>query len=244
MKKSIKTMLILIAAVIFLIIAIASVRFFPRLSMKPAATDEILNTEIYAVKNEINSLYFVETDIGYIVIDAGSNPDKVKEALNEIDIDPLSVKYVLLTHSDYDHVASLNLFSNAQIYMSEDELQMINGITKRNAGINNTLPDGVNLDSLVLLKDGQDLLFGEHTIKCIKTPGHTPGSMSYLLDKQYLFTGDAVMISNGVISIHPYTMNKGTSKESIQKIVEIAKQCEIVITAHYGYYKTDTLELD
>jgi glyoxylase-like metal-dependent hydrolase (beta-lactamase superfamily II) len=44
------------------------------------------------------------------------------------------------------------------------------------------------------LKDGDELAFANETIKVIATPGHTPGSTSFLwLDR--IFTGDALLIN-------------------------------------------------
>ena len=45
-----------------------------------------------------------------------------------------------------------------------------------------------------LLEDGDTLEFGSETIKVIATPGHTPGSLSYLW-RDRLFTGDTLMIN-------------------------------------------------
>jgi glyoxylase-like metal-dependent hydrolase (beta-lactamase superfamily II) len=46
------------------------------------------------------------------------------------------------------------------------------------------------------LADGESLTVGPHRLKAVRTPGHTPGSTSYLLDGKYLFTGDTVMKSS------------------------------------------------
>lgn len=44
------------------------------------------------------------------------------------------------------------------------------------------------------LKDGDVIAFAQETIKVIATPGHTPGSISYLW-RDRLFTGDALLIN-------------------------------------------------
>ena len=44
------------------------------------------------------------------------------------------------------------------------------------------------------LNDGDDLVFANESIKVIATPGHTPGSTSFLW-RDRLFTGDALMIN-------------------------------------------------
>ena len=45
----------------------------------------------------------------------------------------------------------------------------------------------------VPLKDNQSFTFGTGAIDVIQSPGHTPGSTSYLLNRRYLFTGDTIM---------------------------------------------------
>ena len=241
MKKTLKILLMGTLIAVLLIAAMGLIYVFPMMSMTPSETGEILDTGIFSVNNQLNSLYFIETDAGYIVIDAGSNAMAVEQTLIEKNISPLDVKYMLLTHSDSDHVASLSLFTNAQIYMSEDELRMVDGTIKRNLYVFNSLPDDINLSNLFLLKDGEQLNLGEHTVECIKVPGHTPGSMAYLLDGQYLFTGDAVKVKNNMMSIHPFTMDKKTAEESIQNLSGLNNENILVITAHYGYYNAADL---
>ncbi len=43
------------------------------------------------------------------------------------------------------------------------------------------------------LQDGDVISFGRSRIETVVSPGHTPGSVSFLLDKTFLFTGDTVM---------------------------------------------------
>ena len=101
------------------------------LSMKPSKTGQILSTNIYAIKNMINSVYFVKTKSGYIMVDAGLNTKKTAASLKEAGIDIIDVKWILITHSDMDHVGALPFFANAEIYMCKDELPLINGTVKR-----------------------------------------------------------------------------------------------------------------
>ncbi len=44
------------------------------------------------------------------------------------------------------------------------------------------------------LKDGDEIKFAQEVIKVIATPGHTPGSTSFLW-RDHLFTGDALLIN-------------------------------------------------
>lgn len=47
-----------------------------------------------------------------------------------------------------------------------------------------------------LLKDGDTVTFGQSNIRVMHTPGHTPGSLSYLLDEKYVFTGDTLFVES------------------------------------------------
>jgi glyoxylase-like metal-dependent hydrolase (beta-lactamase superfamily II) len=45
------------------------------------------------------------------------------------------------------------------------------------------------------LEDGDALEIGSATVEAVWTPGHTPESTSYLLDRRTLFTGDTLFLS-------------------------------------------------
>jgi glyoxylase-like metal-dependent hydrolase (beta-lactamase superfamily II) len=65
--------------------------------------------------------------------------------------------------------------------------------------------------------------------------------MVYLLDKKYLFTGDAFSVTKKAAGIHPFTMDEKKAKMSIENLSEIIKESEIVITSHYGFYASNEL---
>lgn len=242
MKTRKKRIMILTILIIILLAAGAALSFvYPMLAMKPAGTGQIPDTEIYAVRNQINNLYFLKGEDGYILIDCGTNANAVETSLKELSIAAAEVKYVLLTHSDYDHVGALGLFADAQIYISEDEVQMLDGTTERNPKHYNKLPGNVELNSMIALKDGQEIQLDEFIVTCIKTPGHTPGSMSYLIGEQYLFTGDAVQIKDNKMMVHPYTMDRSAAENSILIVDENRGNSQFVLTAHYGVWRADEI---
>jgi glyoxylase-like metal-dependent hydrolase (beta-lactamase superfamily II) len=208
--------------------------------MHPAPTGRIDDTGIIAIRNRRNCMYLVEADVGYILIDAGSVPSEVKTEMETLGISPESVSHVFLTHSDYDHTASLQVFGNAVIHISEDETRMVNGTARRSAIRYNKLPNGVKVDAFTALADGEERCAAGRHIKCIKAPGHTPGSMTYLIDGKYLFTGDAFLVRNGAMLVHPFTMDAIKAQESFKILSCIIKDCELVLTAHYGYFRYKT----
>lgn len=243
MKKNRKKLLLIILVVVLLIAAVAFANIYPMMTMTPAETGKVFASEIYAIKNKINSVYLIKGNDGYMLIDAGTDADGIANSLTELSIDPSEITTIFLTHSDFDHVASLSLFPQAQVFISEDEIQMLDGTTKRNALSRNKLPDTVQFDHFALLTDEQELSLDGYTIKCLKTPGHTPGSMSFLVNDQYLFTGDAVKVTDKKMDIHPFTMDKQMAKASIQQIDALQSQSKYVLTAHYGIYSANELNV-
>ena len=236
MKKPGKRVLLFIGAFLVVLLGFGLFSNLPLLAMDPVKTGEIPNTDIYAVKDMMCTVFFINTGSGYIMIDAGMNPKKMEAALDKAGIHTNEIKWIFLTHSDGDHVGTLPLFSNAVIYMSEDELALINGTVKRSASGGNTMPPGIDINAIVLLSKGQEMSLNNTKVSCIKAPGHTDGSMLYLIDDKYLFTGDAFKIKKGIISVHPFTKDKELSMKTIEQHRETVRS-SVVFTAHYGYWE-------
>ena len=231
-----KRVLIVIAAVFLLFVCAALFYYFPMFLMSPADAGQIPNSNIYVIRDFGNNVYLINTGIGYIMIDAGLNIRNIENFLREAGIHTNDVKWIFLTHSDGDHLASLPLFPNANIYLSKDELPLLNGAVKRNIFGGTSLPLGVNIDRIIPLTNGDEFIFNETKIKSIAAPGHTPGSMLYLVDDKYLFTGDAFKIRNGNISVHPYSMDVSFSRKTIENLREIISNSKIILTSHYGIH--------
>lgn len=237
----------LTAAVILFLLYI-----FPMCFMHPLSSGKIEGTDIITIKNRINNLFFIPSGEDWIVIDAGSDFRLVRREMERMSIDRQKVKGVFLTHTDYDHVASIILFPNASIYMSEQERQMIDGSTHRQFLKKNKLPNLCDSNKIIYMSEHEVIelsptgergnnLHGhqgdslcKHRVRMIKAPGHTKGSAMYVVDEKYLFTGDAFKLTDDCILLHPYTMDKKQAKETIDSIKDELKKYEKVFTAHYG----------
>lgn len=245
---------ILVAAVILFFLYV-----FPMCTMHPLPGGKIEGTNIIAMKNQINNLFFIPQGGDWIVIDAGSDAETVKREMKKMSIDGDRVKGVFLTHTDYDHVAAIVLFPNAVIYMSEQEKQMIDGSVYRQLFKKNKLPRLSDSNEIVYLSEHkmveaitswneadadetsgyqQDVLC-KHRVRMILAPGHTKGSAMYVVDEKYLFTGDAFKTTGDRILLHPYTMDRKQAKETIHRIKEELNKYEKVFTAHYGMVEID-----
>lgn len=49
-------------------------------------------------------------------------------------------------------------------------------------------------------EDGHIFNIGTHTIRCVHTPGHTPGSCLFIMDDELVFSGDSMIEGNKIIT--------------------------------------------
>ncbi len=192
----------------------------------------VITPGIYAIKDSFVNMYLLKDSDNYIAIDAGKNMETIEKEMNTLQINPEKVIAVLLTHTDGDHVAALKLFTNAQVFLSTEEEQMINGSKSRMMGSKNK----IDVKSYNLINDQDILNIGHLKIRGILTPGHTPGSMCYLINGKYLFVGDAFGLKNEKIdkpnSI--FTEDMSTAVKSLSKIADL-KGVTYIFTGHTGY---------
>ncbi len=126
-----------------------------------------------------------------IVIDPGEKPDPLLARLKQLEIE---LEAILLTHAHFDHIAGLNQlrqFSQAPVYLHELEEDWLEDPQKNGSGLWPELPL-VSCDPAdVLLKGGESLSFFGQTFQVIHTPGHSPGSLTYLHQSR-MISGDVL----------------------------------------------------
>ena len=199
--------------------------------MNHLETQEIIDG-IYVIKTKSANFYLVNTGDGYLAIDAGGgSKNLIKNELSKLGINPEQIVAVLLTHSDFDHLAALGLFKNATIYLAKEEVQVIDGSTVRMFGFSNKL----NYDYKTL-EDNEEVYFGKVKVNTVLTPGHTSGSMSYLIDDKYLFVGDILSLQNGEVGLFNslFNMDNEMLKKSLENLAQM-QNIEYIFTAHYGF---------
>lgn len=199
--------------------------------MSPVETKQVVEN-VFSIEDTFVNLFLFKDGDQYIAFDGGNDIEIISEELKKLDINADKIAAIFLTHTDADHIAAIELFNNAKIYLSKEEEQMINGETSRFFIFGNSI--GTNEYELI---DNQEIIsIGNLKIQGILTSGHTAGSMCFLVDDKYLFTGDALSLENGQIGNFPGFFNMDTEKaaESIEKITTLPN-AEYIFTAHFGY---------
>jgi glyoxylase-like metal-dependent hydrolase (beta-lactamase superfamily II) len=129
-----------------------------------------------------------------IVIDGG---DEVPEVARRLEAHGLRVRYLVHTHAHIDHIGALGplrerVGGEGLLHAADLPLYATLAEQARWLGLVEA-PEIVALDGG--LTDGDVLRAGTLALRCIHTPGHTPGSTSFALDGDagtMLFTGDTL----------------------------------------------------
>ena len=190
-----------------------------------------ITDRLYVVKTDTVNFFLYRSNESIICFDTGYRPLLIRDELRGLNIDPEEVSHVFLTHADIDHVSGLRLFKNAEIYLSAKEEQMIKGMRSVRSAVRSPRIRR----AYHLLGDNDIIKIGSSSVKAIETPGHTPGSMAYLLDDTFLFLGDTCKLRDGqAYAGKHYTMDYETQKDSIRKLAKL-ENVPYIITAHSGY---------
>ena len=212
---------------------------------KPLNTGWI-DEHVACVREWIANIFFYTKDGTTIMIDAGYNYGRLREKMGWLDIDPASIRHILITHQDTDHVGALErdsdlLFKDATVYIGEVENRYLTGEVRRKVFHGAyRLPLVKEDNQKVLLKDGEVFTIGNIKIESILVPGHTWGHMVYLIDDEYLFSGDTIWFgADGGYSFLTVLAEDNKlavrSLEALEENLRSRKRPIKVITGHTGW---------
>lgn len=217
---------------------------------KPLNTGRI-DEHVACIREWVANIFFYTKNGTTIMIDAGYNYARLAEKMTWLDIDPKTIKHILITHQDTDHVGALEtdselLFKDAAIYLSEIENRYLTGEVRRKVMFGMySLPMVKTDNKKVLLQDGQVLDINGIKVEAMLCPGHTWGHMVYLVDDEYLFTGDTLWFGadGGYSFINALAEDNELAKRSLAELEKRLKGRGLspkIITGHTGW--TDSLE--
>ena len=217
---------------------------------KPLNTGWI-DENVACVREWVANIFFYRRGETTIMIDAGYNYDRLAEKMGWLEIDAKSIRHILITHQDTDHVGAveadgLGLFKKAKLYIGEIENRYLTGEVRRRVMHRlYKLPQVTINNKKQLLKDGETFKIGNIKIHAFLVPGHTWGHMVYLIDDKYLFTGDTIWFgADGGYSFISALAESNKLAVRLLGILEqkLKKMCvkPLFITGHTGF--TDNFE--
>jgi glyoxylase-like metal-dependent hydrolase (beta-lactamase superfamily II) len=152
-------------------------------------------TKMFTVGKLFTNCYIVfcpETKEAIIIDPGFDSLFEAEEIFKFLEEKMLKLKFIVNTHGHLDHICGNGIVKEkfkTPILIHEKDAFMLGKLGKLIAkffGFNGSSPPAD-----AFLKDGDVVKFGKATLKVIHTPGHSPGSISLLGEKE-VFTGDTL----------------------------------------------------
>lgn len=198
----------------------------------------ILNTYIAGPFDANNYLLMDKNTKEAVLIDCSEYKQEIIEDIYKLGA---KVKYILLTHGHFDHILGVNKMTEAlgvDAYIKNADIILAENI--------NTMPKHLNLPMAEVpiingrIEDWQEFQLGEHKIKAIPTPGHTEGGMSFLVDNEFLFSGDTLFCQ----SFGRTDLFGGNIKKLVNSIKNVLFALEDNIIVYPGHGQSTTIKFE
>jgi glyoxylase-like metal-dependent hydrolase (beta-lactamase superfamily II) len=172
------------------------------------------------------------------LIDCGPPPSapRVLGSLRELQMKPDDIRHIAVTHCHTDHTGQLAAAARATgatVYAHAIDARIIRAGTERPRGIAHDLVGRVMLALArrpsradpaavdIEVDDGQELP-AARGLRCIHTPGHTSGHVSFLWPEGgVLFVGDAAANMFRRLGIAPLNEDDDAARTSFRKLAEL-----------------------
>lgn len=194
-----------------------------------------------------SNMYIIEYSNKSFIID----PWESIGALKYLEDNAIEVDFIILTHEHYDHISGVNWLVNKfdcrVICNDECEISIRHpnlNFSKYFDILTDILPFGKNTQNLgikpyccsadITFKDKKIIIWYEHNIELVSTPGHSKGSICILIDNKYLFSGDSLLRDYSVIT----RLKGGNYSEYKRKTVNFLKSIPTDILVFPGHYES------
>jgi hydroxyacylglutathione hydrolase len=125
------------------------------------------------------------------VVDPAWNVRAILDVTRDLE---LRLCHILITHAHPDHVNGLEELleaTDAKAYLNAEEMTFVNEMAR----IYQIPIEFMSQYSsrIIAVSDEAEIRVGNHPVRCLHTPGHTPGSQCFLVEGK-LFAGDTLFV--------------------------------------------------
>jgi glyoxylase-like metal-dependent hydrolase (beta-lactamase superfamily II) len=194
---------------------------------------------LYHIGDSGCSVFLIDTQSkdGLVLIDCGMSLSMIKK-ISKSGLDPMNIKHCIITHFHIDHIgacAELKDF-NKDVAFYAHELDAVpieepGHDNKTAASWYGTTYNPVKLDRK-MKGDLETLILGNLDFHCIHTPGHTPGSISILIELHNLKILFGQDLHGPII---PGVSNFDDYQKSLRKLLDL--NADILCEGHFGVYR-------
>ena len=196
-----------------------------------------MSIQIYKIYPRLfgaNSYILTKDGQNAVVIDPSGT--RVLDELNKRNLIPA---YVLLTHSHFDHIGGVPALTalGAKVVCAKKELPVFG--TTAQMGITYGYPK-FDLTADVTLVDGEKICLAGIEFSVVETPGHTVGSVCYLLEEdRVMFSGDT-LFEGSVGRTDLPTGSSSQMRESLRKLKNLSGD----YTVYCGHGEDTSLNIE
>lgn len=142
---------------------------------------------LYFIGSTKVSVHLIDTGSRLIMIDTGYPQmyEQILHSMQTLGFDPKDICAIFHSHGHYDHFGCTRQFkelSGAKTYISRIDNDIVNGTYDlswaKELGYEPLEP----FDCDVLIDDGDCFTFGNTTVRCRLTPGHTAGVLTFFVN--------------------------------------------------------------